>query len=85
MGNQSTTMKKLICILASAALLGACEQKTETVAPAAPVEKKTENNTTVVNPSTSTEKTKEKVIAPSTSTSTETKTDTTTTTSSPNP
>jgi PBP1b-binding outer membrane lipoprotein LpoB len=49
-------MKKLICILASAALLGACEQKTETVAPAAPVEKKTENNTTVVNPPASTEK-----------------------------
>ena len=27
-------MKKLICILAGAALLGACEQKTEVVAPA---------------------------------------------------
>ena len=28
-------MKKYICILAGAALLAACEQKTETVAPAA--------------------------------------------------
>jgi uncharacterized lipoprotein YajG len=28
-------MKKYICILASAALLAACEQKTETVTPAA--------------------------------------------------
>jgi PBP1b-binding outer membrane lipoprotein LpoB len=28
-------MKKYICILASAALLGACEQRTETVVPAA--------------------------------------------------
>jgi uncharacterized lipoprotein YajG len=28
-------MKKYICILASAALLAACEQKTETTAPAA--------------------------------------------------
>jgi PBP1b-binding outer membrane lipoprotein LpoB len=89
-------MKKLICILASAALLGACEQKTETVAPAAPAEKKTENNTTVVNPSGDTEKTKEKVKATDTTntttaaaapvTSTETKTDSsTTTTSSPSP
>ena len=93
MGNQSTTMKKLICILASAALFGACEQKTETVTPAAaPVEKKTENNTTVINPAT-TEKTKEKTsttntltTAPAPVTSTETKTDTTTTTTaSPNP
>src|SRR5262249_38591568 len=30
----SPTMKKYICILAGAALLAACEQKTETVAPA---------------------------------------------------
>ncbi len=29
------TMKKFICILASAALLAACEQKTETTEPAA--------------------------------------------------
>lgn len=32
-------MKKLICIVAAAALIGACEQKTE-VAPASPTEKK---------------------------------------------
>ena len=31
----SLTMKKYICILAGAALLAACEQKTETVTPAA--------------------------------------------------
>jgi hypothetical protein len=31
----SLNMKKYICILAGAALLAACEQKTETVAPAA--------------------------------------------------
>src|SRR5439155_968318 len=31
----SSTMKKYICILASAALLAACEQKTETTAPEA--------------------------------------------------
>ena len=31
----SPTMKKYICILAGAALLAACEQKTETVTPAA--------------------------------------------------
>ena len=38
-------MNKLICILAVAALLGACEKKTDTVAPAAPaapVEKKSD-------------------------------------------
>lgn len=85
-------MKKLICILASAALLGACEQKTETVAPAAPAEKKTENNTTIVNPPASTEKTKETKETTETTNSlntvpaTEKKTETTTTTStSPNP
>ena len=49
-------MKKYICILAGAALLAACEQKTETVAPA-PAEKKTENNTTIVNPSPAGDKT----------------------------
>lgn len=77
MGNQSKPMKKLFCILASAALLGACEQKETVVAPAsspAP-EKKVENNTTVVNPTT--EKTKE--------TKETTNTNTTTTTSSPSP
>jgi len=46
-------MKKYICILAGAAsLLAACEQKTETVNP--PADKKTESNTTVVNPSPAT-------------------------------
>src|SRR5437868_3943392 len=60
MGNQSKPMKKLLCILASAALLGACEDKTvvapTTTSPAP--DKKVENNTTVVNP-TEKEKTKE--------------------------
>ena len=96
MGNQSTYMKKLICILAGAALLAACEQKTETVAPAAsPAPGKTENNTTVVNPVTGTEKTKETnttnttntttaVSTPATSSSTKTES-TSTTTSSPTP
>ena len=89
MGNQSKIMKKLICILASAALLGACEQKETVVAPGnspAP-EKKVENNTTVVNPTT--EKTKETkettnttTTSPSSNSSTST---TTTTTSSPSP
>lgn len=73
-------MKKLFCILASAALLGGCEQKeTTVVSPStspAP-EKKVENNTTVVNPTT--EKTKE------TKETTNTNTNTTTTTSSPSP
>src|ERR1700730_16828545 len=45
-------MKKYICILAGAALLAACEQKTETVAPAtSPPAGKTESNTTIINPS----------------------------------
>jgi PBP1b-binding outer membrane lipoprotein LpoB len=68
-------MKKYICILAGAAsLLAACEQKTETVNP--PADKKTESNTTVVNPS------------PATSTKTESNTTINTTsspTSSPTP
>jgi len=76
-------MKKLFCILASAALFGACEQRTE-VAPAAPAAEKKESNTTIVNPPASTEKTKETtntIVAPA---NTEKKTETTTTTS-PNP
>ncbi|HWP89338.1 MAG TPA: hypothetical protein VNM70_15760 [Burkholderiales bacterium] len=44
-------MKKYICILASAALFAACEQRTETVVPAASPATKTENKTTIVNPS----------------------------------
>jgi uncharacterized lipoprotein YajG len=90
MGSQSKIMKKLICILASAALLGACEQKTDVVAPTSPApEKKVENNTTVVNPTT--EKTKETKETTNTNTTTATSpsssssTSTTTTTSSPSP
>jgi uncharacterized lipoprotein YajG len=84
-------MKKLICILAGAALLAACEQKETVVAPGtspAP-EKKVENNTTVVNPTT--EKTKETKETTNTNTTTtspssnSSSTSTTTTTSSPSP
>src|SRR5437588_11923375 len=93
--NQSTTMKKLFCILASAALFAGCEQKTETVnTPAAsPAEKKTENNTTVVNPPATKEKTKEtntitnttsSPTAPASSSSSSSST-TTTTVASPTP
>jgi hypothetical protein len=72
-------MKKLICILSSAALLGACEQKTEVAAPPAD-NKKTESNTTIVNPPAKTE------TGSKPATNSETKTETTTTTSSsPNP
>ena len=90
-GQPIKPMKKLLCILATAALLGGCEQKdTTVVAPGtspAP-DKKTENKTTIVNPTT--EKTKETtntnttttVPAPTTSNSSST---TTTTTSSPSP
>jgi uncharacterized lipoprotein YajG len=83
-------MKKLICILAGAALLGACEQKTETVTPAAaPADKKTENNTTVVNPPAKTEtgtKTTNNITTTAPAANTEKKTETaTTTSSSPNP
>ncbi len=62
-------MKKYICILAgTACMLAACEQKSETVNP--PSDQKTENNTTVVNPTAS----------PATSNSTETNTTINTTT-----
>lgn len=85
-------MKKILCILAGAALFGACEQRTEVIAPAGstPVpEKKTEHNTTIVNPAVNTEKTKETketntIVAPA-DTEKKTETTTTTTTSSPNP
>lgn len=80
-------MKKLLCILASAALLGACEQRTEVVAPAGSTpapEKKVENNTTIVNPAVNTEKTKETNTITTAPATTEKKTETTTTTS-PNP
>ena len=75
-------MKKLLCILAGAALFGACEQKTE-VAPAAPAEKKTETNTTIVDPAAA-QRTKETTIIKDKPAETKTET-TTTTSSSPNP
>jgi uncharacterized lipoprotein YajG len=90
MGNQSKIMKKLICILATAALLGGCEDKT-VVTPAtgtspAP-DKKVENNTTVVNPTT--EKSKETKETTNTTTATSpsssSSTSTTTTTTTPHP
>jgi PBP1b-binding outer membrane lipoprotein LpoB len=78
-------MKKIICILASAALFGACEQRTE-VAPAAPAAEKKESNTTIVNPPASTEKTKETTNTITTAPAADKKTESTTTTStSPNP
>jgi hypothetical protein len=46
-------MKKYICMLVgAAAVLAACEQKTETVNP--PSQEKKESNTTIVNPSPAT-------------------------------
>jgi len=79
-------MKKLICILAGAALFGACEQKETVVSPAAssPGEKKVERNTTVVNPPASTEKkeTTNTIVNPAATTE---KKETTTTASSPSP
>jgi hypothetical protein len=75
-------MKKLICILASAALFGACEQKTEVVAPAAsPAPETTTNKAADAN-------TFSKKPRLTSETKTETKTETTTettTTSSPTP
>ena len=67
-------MKKYICILASAALLVACEQKTETAAPAASPAETTENNTTVVNPPATTSETTTTVTTPAESTPMETMT-----------
>ena len=46
----SSTMKKYICILAGAALLAACEQKTETVTPAATPAPTTAPATTETSP-----------------------------------
>ncbi|HVD96211.1 MAG TPA: hypothetical protein VNE84_08780 [Candidatus Limnocylindria bacterium] len=49
-------MKKYICILASAALLAACEQKTETTEPAAtPAATTPPSATGVTSPATTTE------------------------------
>ena len=48
MQDEFNTMKKLLCILATAALLGACEQKTEVAAPAAsPVPEKKASDSAV--------------------------------------
>jgi uncharacterized lipoprotein YajG len=67
-------MKNYICILASVALLTACEQK-ETSVTTPPAENKTENNTTIVKESP----------APATKTETNTTINTGTPASSPNP
>ena len=48
-------MKKYICILASAALLVACEQKTETAAPAASPAETTETPATSTETTTTTD------------------------------
>jgi len=53
MGLSITTMKKYICILAGAALLAACEQKTETVVPAASPSPTTSTDTTTTTTTSS--------------------------------
>jgi ABC-type uncharacterized transport system auxiliary subunit len=74
-------MKKLLCILATAALFGACEQKTEVTAPAAPPTKETPDPAKAQRLNRKTGPT-----AADATTTTETKTDSTTTvTASPNP
>jgi len=45
-------MKKYLCILAGAALLAACEQKTETVAPAASASPEATTESPAATPST---------------------------------
>jgi hypothetical protein len=52
MGFSIKPMKKYICILAGTALLAACEQKTETVAPAASPSGTTSTETTTTTTST---------------------------------
>jgi len=59
-------MKKCICILASLALLAACEQR-ETTVTNPPAEKK-ESNTTVVNPPAEKKETNTTVVNPPTET-----------------
>jgi PBP1b-binding outer membrane lipoprotein LpoB len=81
-GKPIKLMKKLICILASVVLLGACEQKTTTVNP--PAEKKTESNTTIVNPPAG-KKTETNTTIVNPTDRKHTESTTTTTTSSPNP
>jgi len=73
-------MKKLLCILATAALFGACEQKTEVTAPAAPAKE---------TPDPAKAQRLNRKTGPTTTnalTTTETKTDSSTTvTATPNP
>ena len=85
MGNNPKNMKKYICLLAAAALFSACEQKTETVTPAAPAA--ADHNTTIVNPPANKSETKTTIVNP---TPAESKTETNTTintapASTPNP
>lgn len=76
-------MKKYIYLIASVALLAACEQK-ETTVTNPPAENKTESNTTIVKespaPASKTETNTSTTINPAAGSST-----TTTTTSSPSP
>lgn len=72
-------MKKLLCILATAALFGACEQKTEVTAPVAPAQTPDPAKAQRLNRKTGPTKT-------DATTTTETKTESTTTvTATPNP
>lgn len=74
-------MKKLLCILSTAALFGACEQKTEVTAPAAPPAKETPDPAKAQRLNRKTAPT-----AADATTTTETKTESSTTvTASPNP
>jgi ABC-type uncharacterized transport system auxiliary subunit len=84
-------VKKLLCILAAAALLGACEQKTEVTAPAAPAQTpdpaKAQRLNRKTGPTKTDATTTETTTAPANTdatTTTETKTESTTT-STPNP
>ena len=72
-------MKKILCILATAALFGACEQKTEVTAPAAPAQTPDPAKAQRLNRKTA------PTTTDATTTTTETKTESSTTTSSPNP
>ena len=77
-------MKRLICILAGAALLGACEQKTEVVTPVVPSPPAKSETGQKVRKTTS--ESAVSVASPATSTEMKTEsTTTTTTTASPNP
>ena len=78
-------MKKYICLLASIALLGACEKKENTTVNP-PGENKTENNTTVLKDSSPAAASKtETNTTVNTGSSPASGSSTTTTTSSPNP